>query len=415
MTAKRLHPGDLPGVLPPGGLTLVSSCPAESDLLVGEVAASDGALGNMAFSGIFVPGLNKATWNAGADSRVLTFFQTPELRREGARSRFVPICYQDVIRLYRQQMPAAALVMVSPPDADGYCSFGAETAFIAALWRDIPVRIAHINPLMPRTAGDPGIHIDALTGYFEGEQPLKTMSSGAADAVSLAIADHIAPLIPNGATLQTGLGKIPDAVLRALTGHRDMRFHTGLIGDGALELVRSDAMAPGPSALVGVAIGSPALYAALDHPHFQFRPITVTHDLRTLAAIDRLVTINSAMEVDLYGQVHAEASARGFMSGPGGAGDYARGARMSEGGLRIIALPSEAGAISRIIPAGAGHGPVSLSRFDVDVIVTEHGVSDMRHLGHEARAQALIAIASPAHREELARQWRDHMQSLQER
>jgi acyl-CoA hydrolase len=238
--------------------------------------------------------------------------------------------------------------------------------------------------------------------------------AGGSDPVSEAIAAAIAPLIPDGATLQTGLGKIPDAVLRALSGHRNLRLHSGLIGDGALALVKSGAMAPGRSALAGVAIGSAELYAGLGHEHFQFQPVTVTHDPATLAGIDRLVTINSAMEVDLYGQVHAEASSRGFLSGPGGAGDYARGARAGSGGLRVIALPAQAGGNSRIIPAGCGHGPVSLSRFDVDLVVTEHGVADLRDLGHEARARALIAIAAAEHRETLARGWRDTINALQE-
>ncbi|MES2301274.1 MAG: acetyl-CoA hydrolase/transferase C-terminal domain-containing protein [Pseudomonadota bacterium] len=413
MTPRHLRPGDLPGVLSPGGLTLVSSSPAESDLLVAEVAAAGAALGDMTFSGIFVPGLNKAPWTAGPETSVLTFFQTPELKREGARSRFLPLCYQDVLRHYRSNPPAAALMMCSPPDEHGNCSFGAETAFIAALWPEIPARIAHINPLMPRTPGDPGIPFGQLTAYFEASQPLRTLPGGT-DAVSETIAALIAPLIPDGATLQTGLGKIPDAVLRSLGGHRNLRLHSGLIGDGALALVRSGAMAPGLSALAGVAIGSTELYAGLNDPHFQFRPVTVTHDPATLAGIDKLVTINSAMEVDLFGQVHAEASSRGFMSGPGGAGDYARGARASNGGLRIIALPSSAGATSRIVPAGVGHGPVSLSRFDVDLVVTEHGLADLRDLGHEQRAQALISIAAPAHREDLARGWRDSMNALQE-
>ncbi|MDT0508467.1 acetyl-CoA hydrolase/transferase C-terminal domain-containing protein [Novosphingobium sp. MMS21-SN21R] len=413
MKPRHLRPGDLPGVLPPGGLTLVSASPAESDLLVAEVAAAGPALGAMRFSGIFVPGLNKATWSAGPEASILTFFQTPELKREGQRSRFLPLCYHDILRHYRRNPPAAALMMCSPPDENGHCSFGAETAFIAALWPEIPVRIAHINPLMPRTPGDPGIPFSKLTGYFESAQPLRTMNGGT-DAISEAIAALIAPFVPDGATLQTGLGKIPDAVLRALGGHRGLRLHSGLIGDGALALVRSGAMAAGPSALAGVAIGSAELYAGLDHPHFQFRPVTVTHDPAALARIDKLVTINSAMEVDLYGQVHAEASSRGFMSGPGGAGDYARGARASDGGLRIIALPSSAGSSSRIVPAAAGHGPVSLSRFDVDLVVTENGVADLRDLGHDQRAQALISIAAPSHREGLARGWRDSMNALKE-
>ena len=399
---KRLRPGDLASVLPAQGLVLVSSCSAESDLLADEVAAAAPAAFD--FSGIFVPGLNRRSW-AGGTSRVTTFFQTPDLARQAGRVRFLPLCYEDILAFYRREKPCAALFMCSPPDADGQCSFGTEVAHIAALWREIPVRIAHINPAMPRTPGDPGIPLVEITAGYEADQPLRTLATGEPDAASLAIARHVAALVPDGATLQTGLGKIPDAVLRALTGHRDLRLHTGLIGDGALALVRSGAMASGPSALVGVAIGSEALYRELDHEHFQFRPVTVTHDPATLAAIGRLVTINSAMEVDLFGQVYAEASSRGFQSGPGGASDYARGARASSGGLRIVALPAAAGATSRIVAPGRGHGPVSLSRFDVDVVVTEHGAADLRGKTYPERAAALIAIASPDHREALDRAW----------
>lgn len=402
---RLLRPGQLASALPPGGLTLVSSCSAESDLLAGEVGAAGAALGAMDFAGIFVPGLNRQDWAAGPASRVTTFFQTPELRARGDAARFLPLCYQDILTLLSREKPQAALFMCSPPDDAGNCSFGTEVAVIAALWRDIPVRIAHINPAMPRTPGDPGIPYAQLTACFEGEQALRGMPVAQADPVSSAIGAQVADLVPDGATLQTGLGKIPDAVLRALGGHRNLRLHTGLAGDGALALVRSGAMAEGDSALVGAAIGSPELYAGLSDPHFQFRPVTVTHDLAALAAIDHLVTINSAMEVDLFGQVHAEASSRGFQSGPGGASDFARGARASDGGLRIIAVPSTAGQTSRIVGPGAGRGPVSLSRFDVDVVVTEHGTADLRVASYDQRAKALIAIAAPEHRETLDRAW----------
>ncbi len=405
MTVLSLRPGDLASVLPPGGGTLVSSCSAESDLLAVEVRAAGDALGAMEFSGIFVPGLNRHDWMAGAESRVTTFFQTPELRVQPQRSRFLPLCYQDILRFYRQEKPQAALFMCSPPDRDGFCSFGPEVAFIAALWPDIPVRIAHINPLMPLTPGDRGIPFAELTGYLEGAQVLRGMVPATADAASLAIAAHVAALVPNGATIQTGLGKLPDAVLTALCDHRELRLHTGLVGDGVLPLLDSGALASDGAALVGVAIGSPELYARLDDSHFQFRPVTVTHDPELLARTERLVTINSAMEIDLYGQVFAEASSRGFQSGPGGAGDFARGARASEGGLRIIALPAQSGAINRIVAPGAGHGPVSLSRFDVDFVITEHGVADLRLQDYHHRAAALIAIAAPSHRDALAEAW----------
>ncbi len=406
MTARLLRPGELGSVLPAGGLTLVSSCSAESDGLGAEVAAAGEALGAMTFSGIFVPGLNRQTWQAGSASRVASFFLTPELKAQAERTRFLPLCYQDILAWYRREHASAALFMCSPPDEHGNCSFGTEVAFIAALWREIPVRIAHINPAMPRTPGDPGIPFAQLTGWFEGEQALRGIAGGEPDAISAVIAGHVAELVPDGATVQTGLGKLPDAVLAALSSHRDLRLHSGLIGDGALELVRSGAMAHGPSALVGVAIGSLGLYCGLDNPHFQFRAVTVTHDPDVLAGIEKLVTVNSAMEVDLFGQVFAESSSRGFLSGPGGASDFARGARRSPGGLRVIALPSSSSGSGRIVAPGAGHGPVSLSRFDVDCVVTEHGIADLRFKDHGERAKAMIAIAAPDHREALELAWR---------
>jgi acyl-CoA hydrolase len=196
--------------------------------------------------------------------------------------------------------------MCAPPDADGNCSFGTEVAFIAELWRDIPVRIAHINPSMPRTPGDPGIPFDAITAWLEGDRPLAGMPAAGPDPVAEAIGHHVAPFVQDGATLQTGLGKIPDAVLRALSDRRGLKLHTGLVGDGVLALLEAGAFAGAGAATVGVAIGSEALYAAVVDPTFQFRPVPLTHGADVLAGIDPLVTINSAIEVDLFGQAFAE-------------------------------------------------------------------------------------------------------------
>ena len=177
-----LRSGELASVLPSSvGRVLVSSSSAESDLLVAEVEAAGAALGAIDCSGIFVAGLNKAVWNAGPQSRVTTFFLTPELRKQAHRTRFLPLCYQDILALYRAEKPQAALFMCSPPDAEGNCSFGVEVSHIAALWRDIPIRIAHINPAMPRTAGDPGIPYAELTAAFEGEQALRGLAGGEPD------------------------------------------------------------------------------------------------------------------------------------------------------------------------------------------------------------------------------------------
>ena len=412
MVPRRIEPGELVDVLPPGGLTLVSACSAESTPLADAVEAAGDALGAMIFSGIFVGGVNRRTWLAGTETRVLTFFLTPELRAAGDRVEFLPLCYQDILAELRRRRPRAAMFMCSPPDNMGQCSFGTEVAFIAELWREIPTRIAHINPSMPRTPGDPGIPFAELTAYVEGDQVLPGMAAAAPDPVADAIARHMARYVNPGATLQTGLGKIPNAILSSLADRRDLKLHSGLIGDGVLALLESGALERPGAATVGVAIGSERLYEMLNHPAFQFRPVSVTHDAAILSAIDDLVTINSAVEVDLFGQVYAELTPRGLISGPGGASDFARGARGH--GVRIVALPAQAarGTVSRIVAPGTAAGPVSLGRMDVDVVVTEHGSADLRHLGHVARAEALMNIAAPEHRGALAAQWADYARRL---
>jgi acyl-CoA hydrolase len=413
MTPLALDPAHLAAVLPASGHVIVSSCSAESRVLADATMTAGDGLGALTFSGIFVPGLNRRTWLANARCKVLTFFMTPELKAAGDQVEFLPLCYQDILAFYRRKKPAAAMFMCSPPDENGNCSFGTEVAFIADIWHDIPTRIAHINPLMPRTPGDPGIPFSGITAYIESSQPLLASTATVPDAIADAIAGHVIPHVRNSATLQTGLGKVPDAVLGGLSNHRDLRIHTGLMGDGLLALVQSGAMSPGPSAVVGVAIGSAALYEQLDHPHFQFRPVSVTHSAAVHAGIDNLVTLNSALEVDLLGQAYAEVTPKGLMSGPGGASDFARGARLRDG-LRIVALSASAGGgkVSRIIAPGAGAGPVSLSRMDIDLVVTEYGIADLRDAGYGARADALIAIAAPDHRDALQTAWDYYAQQL---
>lgn len=368
------------------------------------VRASDDALTAATFTGIYVAGLNREAWATHPSSRARTFFLTPELKALGNRCDFLPLCYTDIAASLAETPPDCALMMVSPPDADGRCSFGTCVDFIADIWPRVPVRIAHVNPAMPRTAGDPGIPFHAFTAWIEADHPLPEMADAPADDVAMRIAGLVAEHVPDGATLQTGLGKIPGGVLRALTGHADLAIHSGLIGDPVVDLLESGALRSSHPITAGVAIGTRRLYDAVGHPAFAFHPPSITHDVRRLAAIDRLFAINSAIEVDLFGQAYAEVGPRGFMSGPGGALEFARGARLSRGGLRIVVLPANAGGETRIVMP-PGRGPVSLGRMDTDLIVTEHGVADLRDLSHDARAAALIAIAAPDHREPLARQW----------
>ena len=400
----RISTDALMRVLPLGGLTIVSGCSAESALLGEAIARAGAEVGDMTFTGIVVGGFNKQDWLIGPHARALTFFQTPQFKSRADRVTFLPLCYADVLAMLRDRPPSAAMFTCAPPDKDGWCSFGTQVDFIADLWPHIPIRIAHINPFMPTTRGHRGIPFDALTAYVEGEQPLLSMAEEQVDDITTAIGAHVAAYVPDGATLQLGLGKIPGAVLRALTSHRGLRLHSGLVGDAVLDLMAAGALATGAAATVGVAIGSQRLYDAVTDPLFSFQPISVTHNAVTIGAIPNFVSINSAIEVDLFGQAYAELTPRGLMSGPGGASDFTRGARLG-GGLRIVALPSQARGVSRIVAPGEAAGPVSLSRMDIDIVVTEHGAADLRNLTHDDRAARLVAIAGETHREHLAAKW----------
>ena len=406
MAPRRIDPASLASVLPPDGRTLVVACSGESLLLADAVLRAGEALGAMAFTGIFVPKLNTRTYLANPRCRVETFFMTPDLKAAGAAVSFFPLCYGDILNRLRTVQIDAALFMTAPPDENGLCSFGPVADFFADVWRRVPVRIAHINPLMPRTRGHAGIPYSELTAVVEGEQRLLGFTEGGADPVAQIIAEHVATFIPDGGTVQTGLGKIPTAVLRALTRHRDIRIHSGLIGDAVLELADAGALASGCAITGGVAIGSQKLYSAVSGPSFAFTPVSNTHGPKVVADIDRFVSVNSAIEVDLFGQVYAEMATQGLTSGPGGASDFARAAWCG-GGLRIVALPATAagGRVSRIVGPNGGAGPVSLGRMDTDIIVTENGAADLRGLTHRERADALIGIAAKHHRDALANSW----------
>jgi acyl-CoA hydrolase len=364
------------------------------------------ALGPMTFTGIFVPGLNKHTYLANPACRMETFFVTPELKAAGAAVAFLPLCYSDILARLRTIEIDAALFMTTEPDSSGLCSFGSTVDFLAELWPRIPVRIAHINPLTPRTRGRGVIPFSHLTAFTEREQPLLTLPDVVDDGTSASIAQNVARWIVDGATLQTGLGKVPAAVFGALKERRNLRIHSGLIGDAIVSLQEAGALAEGPSVTAGVAIGSERLYAAISGPAYNFQPPSFTHAAAVISGIRNFVSINSAIEVDLLGQGYAEMGPNGLMSGPGGASDFTRAA-WSAGGLRILALPASAakGAVSRIVPPNAGTGPISLGRMDTDIVATEFGSADLRGQSHQERAKALIAIAAPSHRNGLEEAW----------
>ena len=360
------------------------------------------------YTGVHIPTVNRFDF-AGLhpQARQRGIFLSADLRESWLAGRvdYLPTTYSGTWQwLAEQARFDLALVQVAPPDEHGQCSLGIACDFTPAAWPRATRVLAHVNPSMPRTHG-PSIPWSRIDAAIEHESPLLEVPDPPADLAMDAVAAQVASLVPDHATLQLGLGRLQSAVLAALRGRRGLRLHTGMVSDGLLGLIDNGALATAPDAVVaGVALGTPALYQAVSG-QVRFREVGHTHDHAVLRAIPRLHAINSALSVDLLGQVNGEYLGGRQLSGVGGLPDFLRGARQATAGRGIIALPAATPkGESRIVPM-LPSGPVSVSRVDADCIVSEHGVADLRHLDVHARARAIIAIADPAQRESLQRAW----------
>lgn len=369
--------------------------------------ASDAAAG-ATFTGVHIPTVNRFDFaSLTPTTRFRGIFLSSERRAawQDGRMLHLPLSYLDTWRwLEREARFDLALVQVAPPDAEGRCSLGIACDFTPAAWSRAARVVAHVNPSMPRTSG-PSIPWSRIDAAVEAEAPLLEAPDARPDPALAAVAGHVASLINDGDTIQLGLGRLQAEVLRALAGHRRLRIHAGMVSDGLLGLAEAGALADTDAVTCGVALGTDALYRRVP-TLARFAAVGETHDLARLARIERFTAINAALEVDLFGQVNGELAGGRQISGVGGLADFARGARLAPGGRSIIALTATDGTgASRIVPALGG--PVSLSRLDADLVVTEHGVAALRHRDVDARARALIAIAAPEHREGLELAWRE--------
>jgi acyl-CoA hydrolase/GNAT superfamily N-acetyltransferase len=346
--------------------------------------------------------------------RHLAFFIGPNVREavHAGRADFMPVFLSEIPELIRRRRVRidVALIQVSPPDEHGYASLGVSVDIVRAAVDTADLVIAEVNDRMPRTLGDSFVHVSRIAHLIPVSRPLPNLEVKPLDEVSRSIGRHVASLIPNGATLQTGIGKIPHAVLEALADHRDLGVHTEMLSDSVIDLVeagvitgREKTLLPG-KLVTSFVMGSERLYRWVDdNPAVEMRPSQFTNDPMVVAQNDRMVAINSALAVDLTGQVASDSLAGRFVSGIGGQVDFIRGAARSRGGVPIIALPSTAkgGTISRITPLlDPGHGVVT-SRGDVRFVVTEYGVADLWGKSIRQRATALIEIAHPSFRTEL--------------
>jgi acyl-CoA hydrolase len=327
---------------------------------------------------------------------------------------YTPIFLAEIPRLFMTRtLPIdVVLVQLSPPDEHGFCSFGVSVDIIKPAAENARMVVAEVNPNMPRTLGDAFIHVGKLTHVVESEHPVIELPRPTFTDVHRRIGMHIAEMIDDGDTLQLGIGAIPDAVLSQLKDKRDLGVHTEMFSDGVVELFESGVIngekkSLHPGKIVSSFImGSRRLYDFVDNnPVIEMHPTQYTNDPFVIAQNDNMVSINSAISIDLTGQVNSDSIGKTFYSGIGGQVDFVRGASRAKNGRALIAFPSTArdGEVSRIVPTLEPGAGVVTSRGDVHYVVTEHGVAHLHGKSIRERARALINIAHPKFRQELER------------
>ncbi|MGW1453996.1 acetyl-CoA hydrolase/transferase family protein [Salegentibacter agarivorans] len=330
------------------------------------------------------------------------------------KGTYIPIFLSEIHNLFRRDiLPLdVAFIQVSPPDKHGYCSLGVSVDITLPAIQKAKKVIAQINPNVPRTHGDGIIHSSQIDAAIEANQPIFATSVTAPTEIEKQIGKHVAELIEDGATLQMGIGGIPNVVLNNLQNHKNLGIHTEMFSDGILPLVKSGVITGANKEIktgklvTCFAIGSPDLYDFIDdNPIVHFKEAAYTNDTAIIRQNPKVTAINSAIEIDLTGQVCADTIGKYQFSGVGGQMDFIRGAALSEGGKPIIAMPSiTKNGISKIVPflkEGAG---VTTTRAHVHYIATEYGVVNLYGKNLKQRAKELISIAHPDHREQLEKE-----------
>lgn len=411
-----LRPEQVPDLLRPGMRVFVPGASNEPSALLDAIAARPESAAGVTFVQFPLPGMNRfdfAGWHG--EARMESFFLSGSIRKsfEAGRVDFLPMHMRRVYgHLATCRSFDLVLVQLSA-DGDGY-RHGPNLDFLEAALGNGGRVLAEVNASMRSPAGAPRMPADAIDHLVETDHPLPELVPPELDAVSRMIGAEVAGLIPDGACIQTGIGSIPAAVLAALSEHNDLGLHGGLIDDGGLALIEKGVITGARKAIdrgqhiTGMALGTASLYSRLaERDDVVFRPARYTHEVGVIAELEHFVSINSAVEVDLLGQVSAEMVGGRQISGTGGSVDFMRGAATSPGGRSIVAMTATArgGSVSRIVPALATGTAVTAARTDVDCVVTEYGVAELKGRSVDARARALIRIAAPAFREELAAAW----------
>ena len=412
-----IAPDDVPGLLEPGMTVFVAGGANEPAMVLDALRRHPDASAGITWIQSLVPGLNRFDFcSLHEEARAIAFFITPETRESyhAGRIDFVPCQLRAVADLLGQgiDLDLAILSVSAPRDgapARDAADFGAglNCDYVDVVFERARRVVAEVNAALPDPPDGPRIEAGRIDYAVPVSHPPAPFALPEPDDTARAIARHVAGLVRDGDTIQTGIGSIPCAVLGALGEKNDLGFHSGILDDGVMDLVERGVINGARKTIdrgrhvTAYAIGSPALYAWLgERADVRFRPVNYTHGAGTLARIERFVSINSALEIDLAGQVNAEMIRGRQVTGSGGSVDFMRGAAGSRGGRSIIALGATAagGKVSRIVPRLTEGNAATALRTDVDYVVTEHGVADLRFRPERDRAAALGEIAAPEFR-----------------
>jgi 4-hydroxybutyrate CoA-transferase len=410
---------DVAGLLRPGMTVFVAGGTAEPREIIDALSENGESCAGVRFVSISLPGINHTDFTTlGNQTQSTAFFATRENRESIAagRTEFIPLQYSAIFDYLEHGLPIdIALVQLPKPGNTGV-RHGISVDFLPAVLDKADVVIGEINARQPTPQNAPEMSLARLNYAVACDRPVPTLEQHETSATVTAIGAHIAGLISDGDCIQIGIGGIPGATLAALSGRNDLGFHSGMISDGAMALARAGNITGRMKSVdkkmmvSGATLGSQELVDwAGSAPNLAFRPVGYTHNADVLRRIDHFVSINAALEVDLFGQTNADMLGGRQISATGGAIDMMRGAALSRGGRSIIALKATAkgGEISCIRPALTAQTATTALRTDVDYVVTEFGARRIRYLPLMARAEALIEIAHPDFRGQLRDQWKD--------
>lgn len=385
--------------------------------LTSALAEDDQSGRGIKVTSIMLPGVNHTDpASLGEDASATSFFITPETAKsfESGKTNFIPLSYSGITRYFNDiDGFDFALIQVSPPDGNGNCSLGSSVDFAPIILPKSKIVIAEINQSMASQPGSPSIPLDSIDYAIETDHPQAGFAEPAINEEQNTIGKLVADLVTDGATIETGIGKLPTMVLNALRDKNDLGVHSGMISDAMADLIDKGVVTGNQKnidkgkVVAGVTLGSPRLHQFVGgREDILFRPASYTHNPDILKQIDNFVAINSVIEIDLFGQINGETIKGRQVGGQGGLADFMRGAKLAKGGRSIVVLPASAArnTISKIVPK---LDVVTCARSDVDLVVTEHGVADIRYMNIDDRAAALIAIAAPEFRDGLKDSWKE--------